>query len=88
MRIKRRLSRTDIQSQNLQESMDGIEASLGTLLRYLLAKGTQSSGAVTPVHKIKVREHFVPSSSFLYAVPDTSKQNRKKRCALEHSTSA
>ena len=43
--------------------MDGIEASLGTLFRYLLAKGTQLSGAVTPVHKIKVREHFVPSSS-------------------------
>ena len=70
MRIKRRLSRTGTQSQNLQESMDGIEVSLGTLFRYLLAKGTLLSGAVTPVHKIKVREHFVPSSSFLYAVPD------------------
>ena len=88
MRIKRRLSRTGTQSQNLQESMDGIGVSLGTLFRYLLAKGTPLSGAVTPVHKIKVREHFVPSSSFLYAVPDTSKQNRKKKSALERSTSA
>ena len=62
--------------------MDGIEASLGTLFRYLLAKGTQLSGAVTPVHKIKVREHFVPSSSFLYAVPDTVKtKSKQKMCA-------
>lgn len=82
------MSRTDTLSQNRQERMDGIKASLGTLLRYSLAKDTQLSGPVTPVHKIKVREHFLPPPPpcMQFQIHQNKIETKDVRY-LEHSTS-